>query len=55
MYAYIEIDNGSIKDILERIDRAKKELYECYAELDGMQGVTQIRIFPEEVKGDSED
>lgn len=52
MYAYIEMDSGRIKDIIDRIEKAKEELYDCYSELNRYPGAMKIKISPDENKGD---
>lgn len=37
----IEVPEGRIKKIMERIDKAQQELYECYCELENL-GVLKI-------------
>jgi len=36
----IEIPAGKVRELMERIDRAQEEIYECYIELERLGVVT---------------
>ena len=33
MFAQIEIEDGRVKEIMERLDKAQQEIMSCYSEL----------------------
>lgn len=41
----IEVQDGKVKEILDRLQKAQKEIYDCYSELEAL-GV--INIIPRE-------
>lgn len=40
--AFIEIKDGQINKIMQRLDAAKQEIYDCYRELENL-GVVSIK------------
>lgn len=38
----IEVEDGKVKEILDRIDKAQEEIYKCYSELQNL-GVLTIK------------
>ena len=36
----IEIPDGKVRELMERLDRAQEEIYECYSELQRLGVVT---------------
>lgn len=53
-FARIEIPDGKIKEIMDRIDKAQKEIYECYNKLEDLGVVKLVSSTEGEEKTDYE-